>query len=338
MLRHFLKMSVSVAVILALLCHQLPFSACQDSGDDEQTYAFEPEERFLDIFPLTGENFTESVLKSSDAWIVIFHSGQMKKSWKSMAVNLRGVVWVGMVDTRSEADLLENMKYKVNHDPEARVYPHGPLSLKKKSWVNAKNPNEARLLAVDSIPDSSLKIKGKNLQEFLVDCFMSKPSRFPLILLTDETDTPVLYKAISHRFKRYFNAARIVRPTLDDYKFLGMEDSFFDTPLLFVLLPEVKEKKTKETQDMGFSAVVFETKKMGDLNYPNILRYLFGVNNSYRHTLPGENQSNLQEVAEMLDIVNIESKRFEVEKPKSRPGTDDNNIKFTMSKTVRDEL
>lgn len=75
-------------------------------------------------------------------------------------------------------------KYKVNHDPEARVYPHGPLSLKKKSWVNAKNPNEARLLAVDSISDSSLKIKGKNLQEFLVDCFMSKPSRFPLILLT----------------------------------------------------------------------------------------------------------------------------------------------------------
>lgn len=89
---------------------------------------------------------------------------------------------------------------------------------------------------------------------------------------------------------------------------------------------------------MGFSAVVFETKKMGDLNYPNILRYLFGVNNSYRHTLPGDNQSNLQEVAEMLDIVNIESKRFEVEKPKSRPVTDDNNIKFTMSKTVRDEL
>lgn len=58
------------------------------------------------------------------------------------------------------------------------------MSIKQKSWVNAKNPNEARMLAVDSIPDNSLRIKGKNLQEFLVDCFMSKPSRFPLILLT----------------------------------------------------------------------------------------------------------------------------------------------------------
>lgn len=172
-----------------------------------------------------------------------------------------------------------------------------------------------------------------------IQCLLPKQAvEIANVNIPDETDTPVLYKAISHRFKRYFNAARIVKPTLDDYKFLGMEDSFFDTPLLFVLLPEVKEKKTKETQDMGFSAVVFETKKMGDLNYPNILRYLFGVNNSYRHTLPGDNQSNLQEVAEMLDIVNIESKRFEVEKAKSRPVTDDNNIKFTMSKTVRDEL
>lgn len=61
-------------------------------------YVFELEERFLDIFLLIGENFIESVLKLSDVWIVIFYSGQMKKSWKLMVVNLRGVVWVGMVD------------------------------------------------------------------------------------------------------------------------------------------------------------------------------------------------------------------------------------------------
>lgn len=254
------------------------------------------------------------------------------------------------------------------------------------------------MLAVDSIPDSSLRIKGKGLQEFLVDCFMSKPTRFPLILITgfntlhyyfsvynviilkpyssskkfnlketfhkntkrkfeefantnayinfsDEKDTPVLYRAVSYRFKRYFNAARIVKPTLDDYTALGMEDSFFDTPLLFVLLPEVKDKGSKATtQDMGFSAVMFETKKMGDLNYPNILRFLFGVNNSYRHILPGENQSNDQEVAEMLDIVRLESKRFEIEEPHPIPKTenDDNSVKFTMTKTthgdVHDEL
>lgn len=72
-------------------------------------YVFELEERFLDIFLLIGENFIESVLKLSDVWIVIFYSGQMKKSWKLMVVNLRGVVWVGMVDMRYEVDLLENM-------------------------------------------------------------------------------------------------------------------------------------------------------------------------------------------------------------------------------------
>lgn len=40
----------------------------------------------------------------------------------------------------------------------------------------------------------------------------------------------------------------------------------------------------------------------------------------------------------MLDIVNIESKRFEVEKLKLRFGIDENNIKFIMLKIVRDEL
>lgn len=40
---------------------------------------------------------------------------------------------------------------------------------------------------------------------------------------------------------------------------------------------------------MGFSVVVFEIKKMGDLNYFNILRYLFDVNNSYRYIFLGDN-------------------------------------------------
>ncbi|XP_061192664.1 uncharacterized protein LOC133200868 [Saccostrea echinata] len=337
-------MALQAIASLVLLSFILLPTLCQNTEEDEDmTYAFEPEERFLDIFPLTEDNFTDSVMRSSDAWIVIFHAGQLKRSWKSMAVNLRGVVWVGMVDTRYQAELLERMKYRVNHDSEARVYPHGPMSIKKKSWLSAKSPNEARMLAVDSIPDNSLRIKGKNLQEYLVDCFMSKPSRFPLLLLTEETETPVLFKAVSYRFKRYFNAARVVKPTLDDYNALGMEDSFFDTPLLFILLPDVKDKGTKKTQDLGFSAVMFETKRMGDLNYPNILRFLFGVNNSYRHTLPGDNQSNDQEVSEMSDIVKIESKRFEMEKPKKKAKKDDDSsIKFTMTNTmsgaVRDEL
>jgi hypothetical protein len=149
---------------------------------------------------------------------------------------------------------------------------------------------------------------------------------------------------VSYRFKKYFNAALVVRPTLDDFEALGMEDSYFETPLMFVLLPEVKDKGTKTTKDMGFSAVMFDTKKLGDLNYPNILQFLFGVNHSYRHTLPGDNQSNDQEVAEMSDIEKIESKRFEMVKPKRKVKNtdDDNSVKFTMTKTVdgkiKDEL
>lgn len=100
---------MSIQATLVFLCLIISSSLGQTTEDEDTTHAFDPEEQFLDIFPLTNDNFTSSVLRSSDAWIVLFHRGQLKKSWKSMAVNLRGVVWVGMVDTRDQADLMENM-------------------------------------------------------------------------------------------------------------------------------------------------------------------------------------------------------------------------------------
>lgn len=107
------RMSMQLVLLFVIFCDIAPVIVCQDSSDEEMSYSFEPEERFLDIFPLSSDNFTDSVMKSPDAWIVIFHSGQLKKSWKSMAVNLRGVVWVGMVDTRYETDLLKRMVRKL---------------------------------------------------------------------------------------------------------------------------------------------------------------------------------------------------------------------------------
>jgi hypothetical protein len=100
-----------VQATLVFLSLIIAFSLSQTTANDDMSHAFDPEEQFLDIFPLTEDNFTSSVLRSRDAWIVLFHHGQLKKTWKSMAVNLRGVVSVGMVDARDQADLLENMVY-----------------------------------------------------------------------------------------------------------------------------------------------------------------------------------------------------------------------------------
>ncbi|KAK3091000.1 hypothetical protein FSP39_016378 [Pinctada imbricata] len=244
---------------LALVSHGQMF-------DDQTSAPFEPEEQFLDIFPLTKDNFTESVLKNKDPWIILFHSGTLARTWKTMAVNVRGVVWCGMIDIREEEELLKSMKYTPNHDPESRVYPHGPISIKKKEM--------------------------------------------------DEVSTPVPYKALSNRFSKYFNFGRMMQPTLEDYKVMGMQDYFLETPLLLVLVAEYLEDPHKNpdvsTMNMGFSAIQFNERKHGGMNYPNVLKFLFAINYKYRYRLPGDNQSDVKVVAEMEDIIEIEQKRFDV--------------------------
>ena len=80
--------------------------------DQDQTPALNPEEMYQDIFPLTREKFTEIVLRNKDPWIVIFHDGSMDRAWKTMATHLRGLCWIGIVDTRhSELLLKETVRF-----------------------------------------------------------------------------------------------------------------------------------------------------------------------------------------------------------------------------------
>ena len=77
--------------------------------DQDQTPALNAEEMYQDIFPLTRENFTEKVLRNKDPWIVIFHDGSMDRAWKTMATHLRGLCWIGMIDTRDSESLLKEI-------------------------------------------------------------------------------------------------------------------------------------------------------------------------------------------------------------------------------------
>ena len=95
---------------LCLFVTVILFARCQPPGaEPDQTPALEPEERFRDIFPLTRDNFTETVLRNKDPWIVIFHDGAMERAWKTMATRLRGLCWIGMIDTRDSDILLRDI-------------------------------------------------------------------------------------------------------------------------------------------------------------------------------------------------------------------------------------
>ena len=82
------------------------FSNGHTKDDTDTTPALKPEEMFQDLFPLTSENFTISVLRTKDPWIVIFHDGSVQRPWKTMAMQVRGMAWVGLVDVTQEKELL----------------------------------------------------------------------------------------------------------------------------------------------------------------------------------------------------------------------------------------
>ena len=75
-------------------------------------------------------------------------------------------------------------EYDKDKDSGSRVYPYGDRWKKENRWKRAKTQNEARILAVSSVPDITRKITGSDIENFLLDCFQAKPSKFPVYLIT----------------------------------------------------------------------------------------------------------------------------------------------------------
>ncbi|KAH3829013.1 uncharacterized protein LOC127880805 [Dreissena polymorpha] len=263
-----------------------------------------PDEKYQDIFPLTKENFTESVLGSKDAWIVLFHEGSVNITWKAMAAKSRGLFWIGAVDRKTEHKLVDSLGY----DPEqgvARLYPYGGKSTKTKHWKSFENETNARDAAITSLPDTVMTFQTENLNDILLECFMARPSKFPVFILQDATNIYPYIRALAIRFEKYFTFVKVVKPTADDLKAIGLPEAPRSLPELFIIT-------TKEKMINAFNAVRFDTDKFGVSSYTNIMEFLFAINNQYRHELPGDNRGSSQQEAEMADVVAIETKRFDI--------------------------
>ena len=62
--------------------------------------------------------------------------------------------------------------------------------MKEKKWARASTPNEARSLAVSSLPDKTTRLTVSGLQDFLIECFTARPSKFPVYLVTGTCIAP----------------------------------------------------------------------------------------------------------------------------------------------------
>ncbi|XP_045159679.2 uncharacterized protein LOC123525053 [Mercenaria mercenaria] len=304
-----------------------------------KTPAFSPDERYQDLFPLTSENFTQTLLRNQDPWIVIFHDGYVEKEWKTVATHLRGLCWFGLIDVTTERDLIDSLEYDNSQGP-ARFYPYGDRKTKERKWRLVNSQNEARTAALASLPDKTQRISGDSIRDLLLECFTSRPSKFPAYIITDEDETPSVFKAIAKRFEKYFLFGKVVRPTSEDLRKLGLKDMYINPPELFVII-------TENGKAEKIDAIRFEVDKFGKMNYTAIMQFLFAVNGNFRHELPGDNMAQHQQEAEMADIIKIEERRFEIlrdneDHADAKPHFEEeqNNFNFKVTKHVglKDEL
>ena len=116
-----------------------------------------------------------------------------------------------------------------------------------------------------------------------------------------------------------------MNPKGPDLKKMGLENLQIDLPSFFTLVVRSKDKTEDQPK---INAVFFRSDKMGDFTYPNIAKFLFVVNANYRHSLPGNNMANIQEVVEMSDVEEKESRRFEIVKEIDSQRTKSNKDEF----------
>lgn len=274
-------------------------------GPDYDSVLHLPSGPYLDMFPLSGHNFTEKVLNSKDPWIVVFHEGAMSRNWRAMAESLRGVVWVGMIDRADEKGLLDEIEYATLGNAEAIIYPYGEKSLKHRE--TARNANDAKFKALRSLPDVTKQLDINLLQNFLLESYVATPSRFPTVIITEEEETCPLFKALTLRFGKYFNFARLVKPSPEDFERLGTGNAYIDVPTVLILVTDsIDDAKNPE-----FKAVLYTKDAFGDMNYPNLLQFFFTVNSQFRYTLPNIGQSDHNVQVDMEEILEIEKKRFD---------------------------
>ncbi len=59
------------------------------------------------MISLTSKTFPEFVMKSKEAWMVMFHMGTLPPTWISKAIDLEGIAWIGGVDMTKHADIAD---------------------------------------------------------------------------------------------------------------------------------------------------------------------------------------------------------------------------------------
>ena len=167
-----------------------------------------------DVFFLNNQNFDKQVTKKRDksVSIVHFYKKRDNKAWaneiKELAKDWQGVYVIGVIDC--EVNKAACDAQDVTTTPTIKVYPPLPAPVQiYEGEVSGKSLNN---FCARFVPSLAVDLSEENSETFLNE----KPSMPKVILFTEKSGVPTLFKALSSTFegKMLFGVARPEDKTL----------------------------------------------------------------------------------------------------------------------------
>ena len=207
-----------------------------------------------DIFFINGQNFDKLITKKRDKYVSIVHfyrEGDGKsRSWsreiKDLAADWQGVYNIGVVNCDQNEALCESQN--VQSVPLIKIIPPFPAPVQEyEGDVTSKALNNYASRFVSS---QVVELNDENYQTFLGE----KPSMPKVLLFTEKSGIPTLFKALSNAFenKMLFGIAR-------------PEDSSMISKFKIKIYPKIVVYKTSDSKTFEFA---------GEMKYRHIFDWL----------------------------------------------------------------
>ncbi|XP_077972916.1 uncharacterized protein LOC144428096 isoform X2 [Styela clava] len=272
------------------------------------------------IFEITDENHDQKVMGSEDAWIVVFFKKKLHKKWRELAEVISGAVWFGSVDIDKEAALARRVNIDMaKFDKKTGIAVIYPMARVKKQDAlvsgelkTTTGVREAELLTSRTIPDRTVEIdfSPEGQQKFndwiVKGYYYEQPSKFPVICITDGSETPIHVKVLSHYMYTHFTFGIVQKRNVPAMRQLFKQVPEPQTyPSFLVLLgkePSGEEMSSGE-YNMRFNIMPYIDKKYGDARqFSPLLNFLMTANTDYRKNLPGRMASEPDSIANLDGI------------------------------------
>ncbi|KAL3664894.1 hypothetical protein V7S43_010072 [Phytophthora oleae] len=260
--------------------------------------------RFIRFF--SGKDFGDLVLRSDVVWIIEFMDAERERGltedeWKKSLTELHrkaGVVAMGAVSCEKEAELC-----KRHGGPGVRVFPLGLTEDKKLTRGDIlpqtfTTIDEAKEPAIATIPDLTVEIESTaNLNSFISAA--KEDHALPILLFTTLKHTPPMMKAILLSVPTQKVKLAVIHDADEDLKKQFLVKPSASTSLV-CLVPT--QANPENPTAVPFGVVVYEKKKMGAYNYPNVMQFILQVLAQYPHPQAAEPES------EEIDLSSLDEK------------------------------